>query len=320
MLSSARVVLSKTARDLSVRSLTTVFPNEQNGNNYGTNWAIASLGVSVGSKPLGAHRNPNSETLLNSSKEKEEENISSKNKNKETKFFSTELCIDTFADVANAAKQAASSAGEDLYLVDANAGRSSRSSVNVRCVSDSSKVTSLLQSILPKAPFKPAERFFPNVLLVHSKTPDADFENTPYVAVRGSQIVLRGDVDQNAVKEAIYSATANAMDTHGALALRGNVVLNDKTGETSLVLGKTAAKKGSKVVIESALVWSEQGLSSLLENNSKLANVLPHPKTIEFEQAAKEGEEIKSVSFIGGTEAEQQLFQKLVKVSGAKLT
>jgi len=231
------------------RSISSVsFPNERYGVDYATNWAVASCGVTATGS---AFRNPTQKTLLANSP-----NVDKKSKviSRDTKPASVFVDMDdsTFEEITNECR--ASFDGRAAFLVDASAGGSKNLAVSTRCVTDCASFAMVLQTLLCKTPAKAAQDFRAQVFLLHASEADAA-AGGPYCAVRGNQVICRGNVDAGAVSEAIAVAAGTVLlESTAGIVLPGSVTVTSD--------GKTAVNiaKGS-----SYFVWGSSGVTGLFD-------------------------------------------------------
>jgi len=272
------------------------FPRDGAGNDYGVNWAVASLGVSLGDRL--AFRNPSTELLAQFAGSGHVVDgtgvgaVNWKKENKKTMFMDeANVDFDTFAEIVAAAEEAASNPMQEghvedaVFVVDLSIGRG-RPYVNLRAVTDDPAMASQLAKLLFKSPKRSAPEFRYATELLHSQKADAEAD-TAYCAVFGQKAVARGPVELEKVVSALASASAKAFlnGADPALALKGSAYIDEKSGDVTLALGAHSPPKGLKPAATAHFLWGMHGISEML--NSGIAqpypfnsNLLPHPKNI----------------------------------------
>uniref|UniRef100_A0A7S2RYX2 Uncharacterized protein n=1 Tax=Mucochytrium quahogii TaxID=96639 RepID=A0A7S2RYX2_9STRA len=316
---------------------TVIFPNEGQGVDYATNWAVNSLGVTVGNK--NAFRNPSLDTVLSLAKGNPETQTVERKVEKSSLFTNVSIDEDVFADMRQAAEDSMEDSSENVFVVDALAGSNSAVGAKVRAVTDDASVALLLQTMLCTAPKRSAQAFAPQVKVVHSHVADASAPG-PYCATHEGNVVARGAVDAKTLGKAIATAAACAVSgaETSSVVIKGSVVVDKKSGDSTLYVGaENAAKNGA---INGDVLWSSHGLSrvwdatevkkdaapagSVIEGGIAIAhvptsspNTLPHPTKVVVPGGL---EAFGSVgSLVGGPESEVARFNGLVELSNAKV-
>jgi len=190
------ILKSHSARFLSSlnASESILFPNEKAGNEYSTNWAVASCGVAVSGS---AFRNLDSGSMGKFAKKLE----LSPDKNSE--YFGG-IDADTFAEISSDTCDALSKS-ENLFLSDV----SGAGTVSLRSVSNDVVFANAIQTLLPTTETEP-QSFKAAVSLIHTSEKDSEAPG-PYVAVGKGLVVVRGSVSLDMIKKGVKEAAAEKL-------------------------------------------------------------------------------------------------------------
>lgn len=329
-----------------------IFPNERAGVDYDTNWAVASAGLKL-SRNQKAFRNPCFDTgikYLNKNDSLDEKNKTINRITEATSVFKPPaLDLDSFDDIALDARNTVNnSKSEALFVIDGGVSSSGSTNVNIRAVTDDAGTALLIKSILCGVPKQKANKFVPQVQVVHSSTADKAAEGKAYVAAHGTQVAARGVVEASAFIGALASAAATANEGH-SLVLEGSVYM-DKDNTTVLMLGENVPPKGQVPAAAHHFVWGEKGVSrawnfgvlpadqapeeSIIGSSNfavapnfhkSMPSILPHPSKVIFKGVEKKVTSVEEAcellasvgSTVGGSEKESEVFTALIKASGA---